>query len=131
MPYQCKFCDGGNKPVMVLQPLTGGDTAAACDDCVPIASTMLLADSLGVDVEQLYEAVLKEVKRQAAAAARAEHGESASAAANGPAPRRSSTGPRKKAASRAQSSQASSPGGLSDQRPNAATGEADGQHTPG
>lgn len=65
MPYVCQFGDITHKVVIVITPLTGGDSIGVCEEDLPIAATMLLADVLGADVEKLYEAITAELTRQA------------------------------------------------------------------
>lgn len=124
--YDCKFCSKPGGAILLLTPLTGGDTAGMCEECIPIGTTMLLADSLNIEVEPLYAVVVKESKRQLAAAAKADQAAAEPAATDGQQSKPPAARRRGKAASLAQGGQTPSPGGLADPGSHAATGEADG-----
>lgn len=71
--YQCELCNGEEQAAVLITPLTGADTMAVGVECLPVALCGMLASSLGVDGDTLYEKAAElQAAAQAAAAAAAE-----------------------------------------------------------
>jgi hypothetical protein len=115
MPYMCLLCDGEESAVLLITPLTGGETLAVGNACYMVGLTGLMSSFLEVDAEGLYDAIRGHVNAlaEAEAAGTADSpGEAATAATAPPgaakAPGRRA---RKPAAARAPKADAKAGGG--------------------
>lgn len=66
--YGCEFCEGARNPVWLVTNLANGATFSVCDEDAPVMMIPLLAGMLGADGPKLYEAIKREIDRQARAA---------------------------------------------------------------
>lgn len=60
--YMCELCSGEESAVLLITPLSGGETIAYGADCMPIALTGMLAANLGIDADKLWAAAERLVK---------------------------------------------------------------------
>lgn len=76
--YVCGGCDGAEPATILITPLNGAETLAVGEECMPVTLTGMLAGTLGVDAEALWDAAtqLTEVEAEEAAQQAAQAGES-------------------------------------------------------
>lgn len=59
MPYGCKLCDGKEQAAFLITPLSGADTTAVGQQCLPLALMSMLSASLNIDNDKLYDLVMQ------------------------------------------------------------------------
>lgn len=59
MAYMCGLCDGAERAVLLITPLSGADTMPVGQDCASLAYISLLAGNLNVDADKLYDHVMQ------------------------------------------------------------------------
>ncbi len=115
MPYMCLLCDGAESAVLLITPLTGGETMAIGNTCYMVGLTGLMSSFLEVDAEGLYDAIRGHVNGLAEAEATESAGPSGEAATAGTAPPGATAAParraRKPAAGRKPAAEAKAGGG--------------------
>jgi hypothetical protein len=60
--YKCSLCDTDEPAVILITPLTGGETMPVGNDCLPTALTGMLAGTVGIDGDKLWAAVERLLK---------------------------------------------------------------------
>ena len=58
MSYNCGLCDGAERAVLLITPLSGADTMAVGQQCAALAYISLLASTLDIDTDKLYEHIM-------------------------------------------------------------------------
>lgn len=58
MAYMCGLCDGAERAVLLITPLSGADTMAVGANCSTLAYLSLLAGNINVDADKLYDHVM-------------------------------------------------------------------------
>lgn len=81
--YECSLCSGAEQAVLLITPLTGGETMAVGPDCMGVALIGMTAGHFEVDAEKLLTAVERLVKRAEADAAKGAAEDQAATVADG------------------------------------------------
>lgn len=68
--YECSLCSGQEQAVLLITPLTGGETMAVGPDCMAVGLAGMLAGHLGIDADKLWDAAQRLLTKQLAAAAK-------------------------------------------------------------
>lgn len=68
--YECSLCSGQEQAVLLITPLTGGETMAVGPDCMAVGLAGMLAGHLGIDADKLWDAAQRLLNKQLAAAAK-------------------------------------------------------------
>lgn len=56
--YQCGACDGAEPAVVLITPLSGAETLAVGNNCLPVTWCGMFAGVTGLDPEQLWDAAV-------------------------------------------------------------------------
>lgn len=59
MAYDCSLCGGKERAALLITPLSGADTMPVGQQCAALAYITLLASSLNVDTDKLYDHVMQ------------------------------------------------------------------------